>query len=303
MNDTVKFAVFTDLHHGLMHDAEWRINAFIKACEEEKPDFSIQLGDFFDYGLTEKERNLVLEPYKSLSCPTYHALGNHDLDSCSKEEILKLWGLNRPYYSFDCGFYHFIVLDCNYYKDNHSFVSYDHGNYKAKNEYDCFIPDQELMWLEKDLADTQLPVILFSHQCLKHEVHGLNNETELMKVIEKTGNKVRMAINGHNHMDALERKNGILYFNLNSMSNQWLGPEYETERFGWPYDVQHPCLKITAPYRDPLFAIIVLDRNSIDIKGVESSYVGKTPYELKYPFNNFWREGSPRISSHFIQIV
>lgn len=302
MNDIVKFAVFTDLHQGLMHDAKWRLETFLKACSEIKPDFIIQLGDFVDYQLSERERNAVLELYHTLPCPVYNVLGNHDTDSCSKAEMLRLLGESTSYYSFDCGGYHFVVLDCNFYKEDGRFIPYDHGNYKKQHEYDCFLPEQELEWLECDLSKTSLPVILLSHQCLKHEVHGLNNDDEFMQVVRRTGNKVKMAINGHNHMDALDRKEGILYLNLNSMSNQWLGSEYIAERYGEAYDNEFPFLRMTAPYQDPLYAVITAGKEFIDIKGVESSYVGKTPYELRYPFDLFWREGSPRITSHYIRI-
>lgn len=296
----VKFAVFTDLHQGLMHDAEWRLNVFLKKCREIKPDFVIQLGDFVDYRLSEKERSAVLEPYLELPCPVYHVLGNHDTDSCSKEDMLELLKERAPYYSFDCGGYHFVVLDCNYYQEDGMFISYSHGNYKRAHEYDCSLSDCELEWLEQDLLNTDLPVMLFSHQCLKREVHGLNNAGELRQVIKRAGDKVRMAVNGHNHMDALDMEDGILYFNLNSMSNQWLGSEYATERYGKPYDDDYSFLTMTAPYQDPLFAVITAGEDFIDIKGVESCYVGKSPYELRYPFNRFWREGSPRVSSHYI---
>lgn len=296
----VKFGVMTDLHHGLMHDAPWRLSIFLDSCLEKNVDFIIQLGDFCDYQLSETQQNAVVIPYNKFPRPSYHVLGNHDMDLCSKEEILKLLGSPSPYYSFDCNGYHFIVLDCNYYFEGGTYLHYCNGNYKKEHEYDCYLPLEELQWLEEDLKMTSLPTILFSHQCLKEEVHGLNNGRQLRQIIQRSGKKVKLAINGHNHMDDLQMLEEVLYMNLNSISNQWLGEEYSTKRYGKPYDKKFPCLKMTAPYQDPLFAIITADEKSIDIQGVESKYVGKSPYELHYPFNRFWREGAPRVSSHFI---
>ena len=42
----VKFAILTDLHAEIVHDAERRIDAFVEAANKENVDFAIQLGDF-----------------------------------------------------------------------------------------------------------------------------------------------------------------------------------------------------------------------------------------------------------------
>jgi len=44
--ENLRFAICTDVHQDIIHDAPDRIKTFIKAAQKEKVDFIIQLGDF-----------------------------------------------------------------------------------------------------------------------------------------------------------------------------------------------------------------------------------------------------------------
>ena len=321
----MKFGVFADLHIDLMHDCEQRLQDFLHACDAENVDFIIQLGDFCnpirpeeritksvhlskDLALSlEKapkvDKEKILSMYRNYPKKSYHVLGNHDTDQCSKQAALQLFGAEKSYYSFDCGGWHFITLDCDYYEENGKFYDYDHGNYYDKHEYEPCLPPQELEWLKEDLEKTEFPVMIFSHQSLNQEIYGITNYREFRDIVHCTGDKVKLCINSHNHINNMVFQEGVYYFNLNSISNQWLGDRFLTERYGKEIDGEYPFLCKVAPYRDALFAIIEAEPSFIDIRGKESSFVGKSPYELKYPFHLTMCEITPRIGSYYIELA
>ncbi len=43
---TTKIGLITDPHHGLAPDADKRLDAFMEAVADRKPDFVMQMGDF-----------------------------------------------------------------------------------------------------------------------------------------------------------------------------------------------------------------------------------------------------------------
>lgn len=148
-----KFAVIADLHVDIMNDAEERLKAFLAAARAEGDvDFVIQLGDFC---YPDENRRSVCAPeklppnieaalknptyadkerihslYRDFEKPSFHVIGNHDCDLCTKRQVLDYYGAAyEPYYSFDCGGFHFIVLAPNYYKKDGKYISYECGNY------------------------------------------------------------------------------------------------------------------------------------------------------------------------------
>src|SRR5210317_478962 len=158
---TIKFAVCTDVHQDLIHDASDRLEDFVKAAEEDNVDFIIQLGDFC---MPYENNEPFLKVWNSFEGPRYHVLGNHDMDISPKIVTQDFWGMERPYYSFDQGSYHFVVLDPNFYKDNDRFIAYSNGNYYKHAETRSFIPALQLEWLKEDLAKTEKHTVVFSHQ-------------------------------------------------------------------------------------------------------------------------------------------
>jgi predicted phosphodiesterase len=110
MKKAVKFGIFADLHVDIMHDTEARLECFLDAARREKVDFIIQLGDFC---YPDEDRKCICQPdkrpenievalnhptyadkesirkmYRDFELPSYHVIGNHDCDMCSKRQIL-----------------------------------------------------------------------------------------------------------------------------------------------------------------------------------------------------------------------
>ena len=311
MERKVKFGVFADLHIDIMHDGEQRLAEFLDACRREDVDFVIQLGDFcypdedrkcicqpdkrpenIEIALTHKtyaDKDKIRNMYKDFEKPSYHVTGNHDCDMCSKRQILDYYGVDYdPYYSFDMGGFHFVVLDGNYMKVNGKYISYDNGIYfdesYRKDRVLPYINDTQLEWLEKDLAGTKNPSILFSHQRLCPGSSSILNQEDFAKIIENAPSKVLMSLNGHEHLDTLEKFNGIWYYNINSMSNMWLGKSYTCLcRYTSEIDEKYPNIKFTAPYTTAQFAIITLDEKGATVKGTEGEFAGPSPKELGHP--------------------
>ena len=305
----VKFGVFADLHVDMFPEPEKRLQVFLDACREADVDFIIELGDFCypdddRYCICKPEKlpvnvanalreqapvnkDLVNRLFSEFEKPGYHVLGNHDSDMCSKEEKLRYHGVSHgPYYSFDKGGFHFVVLDANYYMQDGKYISYNRGNYFDVS-YDNpkplpYLPPEELAWLREDLAKTAYPSVLFSHQRLiAGEPQSIRNAEELREVIRSAPHGVVMALNGHEHLDCMAESEGTWYFGVNSMSNCWLGTMFACPgRCGEEMDRLFPDIQYTVPYTEALYAIVTMDENGADIRGTKAEFVGPSPEEL-----------------------
>ena len=297
----VKFGVFSDLHVDIMHDPQERLESFLDTCRREHVAFIIHLGDFcypesrkvickpenrpinIENALhtpTYADKDAIIALYRDFEAPSYHVIGNHDCDMCTKEEVLRYYGVdNKPYYSFDNGGFHFVVLDPNYYLQNGAYVSYCNGNYFDADPGSLpYLPPEQLSWLEEDLRNTSYPTVLFSHERLTEDHAAIRNAAQLRSILAAAPNKVVLSLNGHEHMDNVWKVDNTWFLNINSISNYWLGEEYTClERYTKEIDEKHPNIRYVVPYRDPIFSIITLDEKGANIQGRIGSFVGTTP--------------------------
>jgi 3',5'-cyclic AMP phosphodiesterase CpdA len=267
----ITFAVGTDIHKDIMHDADQRLQAFVDAAARAKVDFIVELGDFCQ---PKKANQGFLDIWNSFKGPRYHVLGNHDMDGGFKRaQTVAFLGMPAQHYSFDVGGWHFVVLDGN------------DPDVPKRAGYASRIGNEQLAWLKADLQATQKPTVLFSHQGIES---SLRNGAEVRTVLETANReagraKVVAAFCGHDHLDREACINGIHYVTVNSMSNNWLGEKYACVRYSKEIDAKFPYIKYTAPYKDPLFALVTLEPGKITIKGVASEWVGPSPKDLKLP--------------------
>lgn len=278
---SIRFLVCADVHHDLIHDAPDRLSTFINAAEKEKADFIIQLGDFC---MPYENNEPFLKKWNSFKGTKYHVLGNHDMDVSPKIVMQQFLGMEKPYYSFDKGDFHFIVLDANYFISDEKYISYQNGNYYSHAETRAQIPPAQLEWLKKDLANTDKLTIVFSHQSLEHW-GGIKNREQVQQVFReanKDTKKVIACFCGHDHSDRYKKIDGIHYVGINSMSYAWVGKKLEySGRFPEKIETKYPNLKYTLPYRDPVFAAVKINsKGEIKIEGVQSSFVPPGPEEL-----------------------
>jgi hypothetical protein len=191
----------------------------------------------------------------------------------SREQTVAFYGMPNRYYSFDRKGVHFVVLDGN-----------DPGG-KAPG-YKRFIAEEQAAWLARDLADTDLPCVVFSHQPLDHP-NGVENGAEVREMLESArredgGQKVLACFAGHLHKDYALRVAGIHYVQVNSASYYWLPRQFVHESYDQEIHRAHPWIKHTAPYREPLWAVVTLDLAGkvLAIEGRTTEWVGPSPWEL-----------------------
>ena len=227
---TARFGIVTDCHYAdadaqgtrFYRESLDKLSECVTLMNTQKVDFLIELGDFKDQDKPPVEKNTLSylqaaeKVLKQFNGPTYHVLGNHDIDSISKIQFLKRLDntnidSNRSYYSFDSNGLRYVVLDANYRTDG---TDYDHGNFDWT---DANIPPKELDWLKKDLAATPGAVIVFIHQLLdgSGSVY-VKNAAKVRQVLEASG-KVLAVFQGHHHSGSYSNTAGIHYYTLKAV--------------------------------------------------------------------------------------
>lgn len=281
----IKFAICSDIHQDIIHDAPKRLSMFVKAAEKRNVDFMIDLGDFC---FPIPENREFLEIWTCSPLEKYNVIGNHDMDKGSKEEFMQFVGMKERYYSFDKGDFHFIVLDANNIFVDGEYLHYDHANfYRAPHERGYVDPPQ-LQWLKKDLSQTRKHCLVFSHQSFENIRGGCQNAQKVRSIFEEANReagftKVVAAFSGHHHTDYAEEINEITYIQINSMSYQWVGNKYSApERFSQEINEKRPALKQTIPYKEALFAIVTIHNGEIIIEGTKTDFILPGPVELNF---------------------
>ncbi|TBL80550.1 metallophosphoesterase family protein [Paenibacillus thalictri] len=283
---TIRFGLMADVHQDFMYQAESRLREFIDRMNRERPDFIIQLGDFC---YPREENRPFVGVWESFTGPKYHVLGNHDMDVCDKRTIMDFLGMERNYYSFDCGDYHFIVLDANFLSLEDGYADYEYGNYHKLPDAINNLTSGQLAWLKTDLAATERQTVIFSHQNLEsHYVApnmGIRNHEEFRAILREANEtsgfqKVIACLNGHQHLDGVKVIDDVYYVQINSMSYYYLGKNYTTTRYSEEISAAHRLLPQCAPYEESLYAIVTLEPGLLTIEGKQSRFVGPTPLEL-----------------------
>ena len=180
-------------------------------------NFAVELGDFIDStGDVENEKKAlrtVDAVFSKIHKHRHYVLGNHCVETLTKEEFLGAVGQENSYYSFDCNGWHFVVLDACFRQDG---VPYGRKN---ADWTDTYLPKEELEWLRDDLAATSQPSILFLHQRLDLEnqhAYSVKNADQVRSVLEKSG-KVRLVLQGHDHKGDYKELGGIPYCTLSAV--------------------------------------------------------------------------------------
>jgi predicted phosphodiesterase len=219
----LKIGLITDLHYadkdpaGSRHYRETLVKLEEAGLyfERHSPTFVVELGDLIDAadGVdVEKGYLSTINREFSAICPERHyVLGNHCVDTLTKEEFLTAVEQQRSFYSFDRSGFHFVVLDSCFRSDGQP--------YQRKNFHwtDANIPVAELEWLQKDLQASDQPVIVFAHQRLDvSNNHGVKNNAEIRKILETSG-RVLAVFQGHSHQNDLNTIAGIHYCTLVAM--------------------------------------------------------------------------------------
>lgn len=219
----LRFGVVTDLHYadkppaGTRHYRE-TLDKLAEAASQFKTaevDFVVELGDLIDAAdsvdVEQKYLETVNRVFAETAAERHYVLGNHCVDTLTKQEFLGGVEREQSYYSFDRGGFHFVVLDACFRSDGQP--------YQRRNSHwtDANIPPAELEWLQDDLRQTSLRTIVLAHQRLDvANSHGVKNAAAVRQAFEASG-KVLAVFQGHSHQNDLKEIGGIHYCTLVAM--------------------------------------------------------------------------------------
>ena len=297
----MKFLLFADLHYApkqFLSGSFEILKEIQEAAERENCDFIIHAGDFC-HGPS-KVMDFV-DAYNNFHIPSYHCLGNHDSDNTPFEETVKLYRMPNEYYYFDCKGYRMIVLNPNYYNVDGEYINFSMRNYFANGPARDWVPPKQLEWLKQTIESSPYPCLLISHESFER-ANGVQNRAEVLKIINdanaKKPNSVLMCMNGHYHRDYIRILDGVCYFDVNSVLMEWVNGVTH-DRYPADLCAEYRSLNHTVIYNDPLYCVVELDGNTIDIKGKESSmYLGITREDVGgTPFDKAGRPVVPKIQS------
>lgn len=288
MNKEFVFGICADVHHGLWGvDETWRMEKFVNEARERNADFIIQLGDFI---CPDELGKKLLNVWNSFEGGKYHVLGNHDTELGGKQLMMDFQGQKEKYYSFDRGDFHFVVLDTNYTKIGTEYLDYNNDDHHGAN-FSCYIPPEQLEWLEKDLNKTDKRSFIFTHATLALGEWTIYNNVAFMNVLwrvnEKAGyNKVSMCFSGHDHADGYLYKGGVHYVMVNSMSKKIIGMDYTLNSRNAQYikeNCEDPIKAHVIYYKDPLYMFVKIKESGlVQMIGKQSEYMGVSPTEAHW---------------------
>lgn len=270
----IKFSVFSDLHMDdcWCGDIEARLEAILDRAKKEQVDFIIHCGDLS----WDQSKHLdAIKQYNHFEIPTYHCLGNHDMDVLSLQDTVALYEMPHEYYYFDRNGFRFIVLNENYYRHEGVDVAYSLSN--CYNFPDCrdYISQEQLRWLESVVMDSPYPMFLFSHATLHPDGQdGIKNEEDILKIFRKAhqnGKRIMMCLSGHTHVDDCRVFEDVCYFTVNSATYHCLPEAHNL--FPEEFHRNHNASCMSVLYNDPVHAVVtVCDDGTIEIDGMESSF-------------------------------
>ena len=220
----LRVGLITDLHYadkepaGTRHYRETprKLAEAAARFAQDEPDFVVVLGDLIDAAPSVELEQRYLQRIQGdldrlIPARRFYVLGNHCVDTLTKDEFLAGVGQQTAHYSFDAGDHHFIVLDACFRQDG---VPYGRRNFEWT---DTAIPEAELRWLHEDLATTRRPTIVFAHQRLDDAgPHAVRNAPAVRRILEDSG-RVVAVFQGHSHRNDYQDIGGIHYTTLVAM--------------------------------------------------------------------------------------
>ncbi len=262
----IRIGLITDLHQDIMHDGPERMAAFLNWAESIGADAVMQLGDF---AYPNSGNASVIDPFNAAG--GLHVIGNHDMDAGhTKEQCLKVWGMPSLYYATDVAGIRVLVLDAN-----------EKGSPTHGGGYVKYIGKEQQAWMREQLESQDGPFLIASHQPLAGS-QSIDNTDEIQSLLAEFADKIWICINGHSHLDLLLRVKKVSYLHINSASYQWVGGKLIHNSYADEIHKAHKWIQYTCPYREPIFAALVLDPadGSIVVEGQSGSWVGPSPAAL-----------------------
>lgn len=235
----MRLAIFSDIHYcsnadegyfkgvqrKLVHYSLPVLNKLIDEINTGRFDVAVCLGDLIqdidDYGKDLENLYRIIGILNNIKVPVYTIPGNHDMRSLTTDDIRQVFGYEKSSFSTDIAGYHFVFLSAD-------------GDNKVKNNSNKplltqRIEDNDLKWLEQDLAKNELPCLIFIHFGVAEddmkdnfwfennsEKALLNNRHDLKKILQIDKNILGVFC-GHQHWTKHIKENGIDYYSIGSL--------------------------------------------------------------------------------------
>lgn len=190
----IRIAVLTDSHQNYkdLDQVIFQIN------RADDIDFVINLGDFTDSGYN-YEYDQFVDSYVNLSAPAFSTMGNHDAIGAGASLFRKVFG--DPNYFFET--------------DSFRFIFFHSANIEAPDEF-------RPLWLLETVQASTKPVIILTHVSLRDTERYAGETANIFNDVI-LNSKVKMILNGHNHVYSLIEDNGtILLQGPRVEGNQWM---------------------------------------------------------------------------------
>jgi SAM-dependent methyltransferase len=242
------FQVVTDAHCGssaVGHGASRKLthlaaptlqNILEVGATQFNPSFRLDLGDLIEHNPgsnpaesaridTENFRR-ALGIFSRHDIPTHHCIGNHPLMSATEAMLLKELHRAAPYYSFDIGDHHIVML--------HSRFTHPQTTPEHQSGSGIYIDEDQIRWLTRDLQTTEKPTVVCCHHPLcDYDLTGnvwfegypqcalTENRFELQQIFAES-EKVVAVIGGHIHVnDLMMDRFGTPHIALQSLSENF----------------------------------------------------------------------------------
>ena len=191
-----------------------------------QPDLVIGGGDYIESTTTKADRakqqlREVVTIFNQLDAPHYYALGNHDMRSLTKAEVMEILGIDDAHTILDQGDWRLVIFDSNFHQQTEADRS-------AENYTNGYVGKKEMEWLDKVL-DTDRPTIVFSHHSpalvkpqsmnYREQEITIHNAAEVRALLERHPNVVA-SMAGHTPLVQLNEINGIYYFVADTLVNE-----------------------------------------------------------------------------------
>ncbi len=245
LNTVIRFGFATDLHFAERSSLRRhfslgteKLRRAVDRWNHARVDFAVMGGDYTDSDLTSSRHEAIADlktiesVFDKLDAPRYYALGNHDLDRLSKDDILAHSAQTDLYHAFGYEGFRFIFLDPNYYAFDDD-AHYRSGNFSYLHTW---VNPQQLEWLRFQLRSYRRPTLIFCHQRLSRQGgHFINNAPDIRRLIADHPHVIAV-FTGHSHINENERINGVHHFCMNDMvSHDEHGAHAVVHLFDGPY--------------------------------------------------------------------
>lgn len=212
------------LSHKLTNQAPGELEKVVRYFNEEfHPDLVVGGGDYVESSGVKPEtakRQLreVNDIFKRLEAPRVYALGNHDMRSLSKEEVMGILEIRSSHSVTDLGDWRIVVFDTNFNKEDDS--------PRSREQYaEGYVSARELRWLEAAVT-TDRPTLVFSHHSpiTAYNIdnalaRNILNEEAIRAVFERHKNVVAV-VSGHTPLPQHAVLNGVNYLIGDTLVNE-----------------------------------------------------------------------------------